>query len=82
MSDASSAWLGAVIGALSVGLPMLIWGEPISRWNRRVSRKGWWKVPPEEEAESTWWGARYMRTLGAVLTAVGVVALVVALLKS
>jgi hypothetical protein len=44
---------GAAVGLLLIGLPMWIWGEPISRWNRRVGRKGRWQVPPEDEAEST-----------------------------
>jgi hypothetical protein len=82
MSDASSGWWGAAIGALLAGLPMLVWGERISRWNRRVGRKGWWQVPPESEAESTWWGARYMRILGAVFTTIGLVALIVAVVMS
>ena len=82
MSEATSTWWGVAVGALLVGTPMLIWGDRIAHWNRRVGRKGPWRVPAEDDAASTWWGGRYLRTVGAVCAAVGVAVLVITVLSS
>lgn len=81
MTDTSDTWWGVAIGAVIVGVPLFFFAGPISRWNRRVGRKGWWQVPPEERAESTWWGEKYMRSLGAATLVAGLVAVIVALTR-
>lgn len=79
MSDASDTWWGVAIGAVIVGGPLVFFAGPISRWNRRVSRKTGWRTPAEGTTDEFWWGEKYLRIVGAVSLVIGLVAVGVAL---
>jgi hypothetical protein len=81
MSDATDTWWGFAVAGLLTGLPMFFFAGPISRWNRRSSRKFGWNVPAEGPTDEFWWGAKYMRVVGAVALVAAVVCTVVALTR-
>jgi len=81
MSDTADTWWGLAIGGLIMGLPMFFFAGPISRWNRRTSRKAGWDVPDEGPTDEYWWGAKYMRIVGAGASIAAVVCAVVALTR-
>ncbi|WP_111768635.1 hypothetical protein [Nakamurella deserti] len=81
MSDTSDTWWGFAIGGVIVGVPLLFFAGPMSRWNRRVSRRAGWDVPAEGPTDQFWWGATYMRAVGAGALIAAVVCTVVALTR-
>lgn len=79
--DTGTLW-GAAIGLVLAGLALWFFAGPLSSWNRRAGSTWGWKVPDEGSTGSWYWGAKYMRIIGAVATAAGIVMAIVAVSKS